>query len=151
LSTGDGTTAGIGERKRSHLDLCQHDEVEFQGKTTLFEEVDLIHDALPELAVADLDLTVEFLGKRLRAPLLITGMTGGTADAFAVNRDLASVAERCGIGFATRGPRGPSLYATTFPRVSCWPTSGSSKPERNQRTHCGNWCGASRRMPSVSI
>jgi len=94
LSKGDTSTAGLAERKRSHLDLCQNDAVEFQGKTTLFEEVDLIHDALPELAVEDLDLTVEFLGKRLRAPLLITGMTGGTAEAFAVNRELASVAER---------------------------------------------------------
>jgi len=105
LSKGDTSTAGLAERKRSHLDLCQNDAVEFQGKTTLFEEVDLIHDALPELAVEDLDLTVEFLGKRLRAPLLITGMTGGTAEAFAVNRDLASVAERCGIGFGLGSQR----------------------------------------------
>ncbi|TMB11603.1 MAG: type 2 isopentenyl-diphosphate Delta-isomerase, partial [Deltaproteobacteria bacterium] len=35
----------ISERKRSHLELCQAEEVEYTGKTTLFEEVDLIHDA----------------------------------------------------------------------------------------------------------
>lgn len=93
------------ERKRSHLDLCLSEEVEYRGKTTLFEEVDLIHNSLPELALADVDLSVEFLGKRLRAPFLITGMTGGTEDAFAVNRDLAAVAERCGIGFGLGSQR----------------------------------------------
>ena len=85
--------AALRERKNSHLDLCEHEEVEFRGKSTLFEDVDLIHNALPELAVADVDLTLEFMGKRLQAPFLITGMTGGTEEAFAVNRDLASIAE----------------------------------------------------------
>jgi isopentenyl-diphosphate delta-isomerase len=93
------------ERKRSHLDLCQSEEVEYRGKTTLFEEMDLIHNSLPELALDDLDLSVDFLGKRLRAPFLITGMTGGTDDAFAVNRDLATVAEHCGIGFGLGSQR----------------------------------------------
>ncbi len=97
--------ATLRERKNSHLDLCAHEEVEFHGKSTLFEDVDLIHNALPELAVTDLDLTVQFMGKRLRAPLLITGMTGGTEEAFAVNRDLAAIAERCGIGFGLGSQR----------------------------------------------
>ncbi len=93
------------ERKRSHLDLCRTDAVEYRGKTTLFEEVELLHNALPELALGEIDVGVEFLGKRLRAPLLITGMTGGTEDAFAVNRDLALVAERCGIAFGLGSQR----------------------------------------------
>ncbi|MGD9765503.1 MAG: type 2 isopentenyl-diphosphate Delta-isomerase [Candidatus Binatia bacterium] len=93
------------ERKRSHLDLCRTTAVEYPGKTTLFEEVELIHNAVPELSWADVDTSVEFLGKRLRAPLLITGMTGGTEDAFDVNRDLALVAERCGIAFGLGSQR----------------------------------------------
>lgn len=93
------------ERKRSHLDLCLNAEVEYSARTTLFEEVELVHDALPELALDEIDLSSEFLGKRLRAPFLITGMTGGTEDAFAVNRDLATVAERCGIGFGLGSQR----------------------------------------------
>ena len=89
----------IPDRKRSHLDLCAAEEVEFAQKTTLFEDVDLVHDALPELAVDSVDVGTTLLGKRLRAPLLITGMTGGTAEASAINRGLAEVAEAHGIAF----------------------------------------------------
>jgi isopentenyl-diphosphate delta-isomerase len=92
-------------RKASHLELCRAEAVEYDGKTTLFEEVDLVHNALPELALADVDVSVDFLGKHLRAPLVITGMTGGTEEAFAVNRDLAQVAERCGIAFGLGSQR----------------------------------------------
>ncbi|HSV05351.1 MAG TPA: type 2 isopentenyl-diphosphate Delta-isomerase [Candidatus Binatus sp.] len=95
----------ISERKRSHLELCQAEEVEYSGKTTLFEEVDLVHDALPELAVDEIDVATQLLGKRLRAPLLITGMTGGTDEASAINRGLALVAEEHGIAFGLGSQR----------------------------------------------
>jgi hypothetical protein len=37
----------LSERKRSHLDLCAHEQVEHDGKSTLFDDVDLMHNALP--------------------------------------------------------------------------------------------------------
>jgi isopentenyl-diphosphate delta-isomerase len=95
----------ISDRKRSHLELCQGEEVEYAGKTTLLEEVELVHDALPELAVDAVELGTELLGKRLRAPLLITGMTGGTEEALAINRALAQVAEEHGIAFGLGSQR----------------------------------------------
>jgi isopentenyl-diphosphate delta-isomerase len=95
----------ISDRKRSHLDLCEAEEVEFAGKTTLLEEVDLVHDALPELAVDEVDVSTTLLDKRLRAPLLITGMTGGTDEASAINQDLARVAEEHGIAFGLGSQR----------------------------------------------
>jgi isopentenyl-diphosphate delta-isomerase len=95
----------ISERKRSHLDLCERSEVEYAGKSTLLEEVDLIHDALPELAVAEVDVGTHLLGKPLRAPLLITGMTGGTAEARAINQGLAQVAEEHAIAFGLGSQR----------------------------------------------
>src|SRR5262249_12985671 len=106
----------ISDRKRSHLDLCAAEEGEFVGKSTLLEEVDLVHDALPELAVDDVDVGTTLLGKRLRAPLLITGMTGGTEEASTINRDLARVAEDHGIAFGLGSQRAmqrvPALAAT---------------------------------------
>jgi isopentenyl-diphosphate delta-isomerase len=108
--------AGIERRKRSHLELCERADVEHAGKTTLLEEVELVHDALPELALDEVDLGVSFLGKQLRAPFLITGMTGGTQEAAAVNRDLAKLAERFGIAFGLGSQRAmhgsPKLAAT---------------------------------------
>ncbi len=95
----------IAERKRAHLDLCEQAEVEYARKTTLLEEVELVHDALPELALAEVDVSTGLLGKRLRAPLLITGMTGGTSEAADINQALAQVAEEHGIAFGLGSQR----------------------------------------------
>ncbi len=91
-------TADIGARKADHIALCVAEDVGFHGKTTLFEDVELVHDALPELALDEIDLSCSFAGKTLRAPLFIAAMTGGTAKAEGINRDLAVVAEALGVG-----------------------------------------------------
>jgi isopentenyl-diphosphate Delta-isomerase len=108
--------ATIERRKRSHLDLCANGDVEHLEKTTLLEEVEFVHDSLSEVDLAEVDLSTEFLGRKLAAPFLITGMTGGTPDAAAVNRDLARLAERFGIGFGLGSQRAmlrrPELAAT---------------------------------------
>jgi len=90
---------GIQSRKADHLALCETDKVAFSNKTTLLEQVEFVHEALPEMALSEIDLSVNFAGKRLRAPLVIAAMTGGVADAEAINSDLAALAEELGIGF----------------------------------------------------
>ncbi len=90
----------ISSRKADHIALCRDEEVGFRDVTTLLEEVGLVHDALPEMAVDAVDLGTTFAGKRLRAPLVIAAMTGGAPEAAVINRDLATVAERLGVGFA---------------------------------------------------
>lgn len=96
---------GIGERKKDHLDLCATGEVGFREVTTLFEHVRLVHDALPEMAVDEIDLTTHLCGKTLRAPLMIASMTGGTEQAGRVNLELAELAEERGIGFGLGSQR----------------------------------------------
>ena len=88
-----------GTRKADHLDLCSSDQVAFKQRTTLLEEVTLIHDALPEMAMHDVDLSTELVGKSLKAPVVIAAMTGGIERAATINRDLAQVAEALGFAF----------------------------------------------------
>lgn len=95
----------LAERKQDHLDLCLREDVSAEHKTTLLEEVELIHEALPEVSYDQLDTSRKWLGKKLAVPLIITGMTGGTRQAFAVNRDMAKVAEACGIAFGVGSQR----------------------------------------------
>ena len=92
-------------RKDSHLDLCAKGEVEPAGSDALFDDVHLIHESLPELCEADLDLSCSFLGKRLRLPLLITAMTGGTERGRELNLGLARLADELGIGFGVGSQR----------------------------------------------
>jgi isopentenyl-diphosphate delta-isomerase len=95
----------IGDRKADHLALCAEDDVGFRGRTTLFECVRLVHDALPDLSLPDVDTSVTLLGKKLRAPLVIASMTGGTEEAGRINRELASIAEERGYGFGLGSQR----------------------------------------------
>ena len=80
-------------RKKDHVDLCVNEQVSFRGKTNGLEEWYFQHNALPEINVEDIDTSTDFLGKTLSFPLLISGMTGGYAEAERINGDLAEVAE----------------------------------------------------------
>jgi isopentenyl-diphosphate delta-isomerase len=114
--------AAIGDRKADHLALCAEGDVGFRGRTTLLEHVRLVHDALPEMSLADVDTRVTLLGKSLRAPLVIASMTGGTEEAGRVNRELAEIAEERGYGFGLGSQRAmhlrPSVGATYHVRKS---------------------------------
>ena len=92
-------------RKSQHLDLVQRDEVEPEGADSLLGCVRLVHRALPELALGDVDLSAELCGKALKAPLMITGMTGGTERAGQINRDLAALAQEMGVAFGVGSMR----------------------------------------------
>jgi isopentenyl-diphosphate delta-isomerase len=67
--------------------------------------VQLVHDALPDMALADVDTTLPLLGKPLRVPLIIASMTGGTDNATRINRELALIAEQRGYGFGLGSQR----------------------------------------------
>jgi isopentenyl-diphosphate delta-isomerase len=62
-----------------------------------FDAYTFAHRALPEIDFSDVDTSVTLFGRTLRAPLLIACMTGGTPEAAAINRRLATVAARFGI------------------------------------------------------
>jgi len=94
----------IRRRKQAHLELCTTHDVESR-RTTLLEDVYLLHEALPDLSLFDVDTSVELFGRRLRAPIVISGMTGGTERAGEINRDLATVAQKCGLALGLGSQR----------------------------------------------
>lgn len=95
----------IQQRKADHLDLAEKGDVGFKRTTTLFECVELVHDALPELAFDEIDPGVKLLGKRLKAPILIAAMTGGHERAERINQELAAIAEERGLAFGLGSQR----------------------------------------------
>ncbi len=95
----------IYQRKRDHIDLCNTGDVGPGGHRGLFEDVWLVHDAMPELAMHDLDTTIRLLDHTLEAPVMVTGMTGGPPEAGAINRGIAQVCDRLGLAFGVGSQR----------------------------------------------
>ncbi|CAN5159510.1 type 2 isopentenyl-diphosphate Delta-isomerase [soil metagenome] len=95
----------ITSRKDQHLDVVlagggRH------ARDAGFDAIRFVHEALPDLDHAKIDLGADFLGYRLKAPLLISSMTGGPARAEAINARLAEAAQALGIALAVGSQRG---------------------------------------------
>lgn len=76
-------------RKADHVRINLEEDVQFPRLTTGLESYRFVHQALPELDLTGIDTRVEFLGRTLALPLLISSMTGGTEEAERINRNLA--------------------------------------------------------------
>ncbi len=94
----------ISSRKSSHIRINLDEDVR-SGLTTGLEKYHFIHQAVPELNLNEVDLSLEIFGKRLHAPLLISSMTGGTAEAAELNQKLAAAAQRTGIAMGLGSQR----------------------------------------------
>jgi isopentenyl-diphosphate delta-isomerase len=95
----------IENRKSEHLRVCIEKDVEFQQLTSGLEKYRFTHCCLPELDRSDIELGTTFLGKSLKAPILISSMTGGTELAHLVNTRLAMVAQRYGLAMGVGSQR----------------------------------------------
>ncbi len=95
----------IESRKQGHVELCVQQDVSFRSRRTGFADLHFRHNALPELDLAEVDTSTSFLGKPLSAPLIISSMTGGYADAEQINRDLAFAAQHYGLAMGVGSAR----------------------------------------------
>ncbi len=89
---------GMETRKRRHIDVCLSEAVDYQTVTTGLERYRLPYNALTQTNLGNVDLATDFLGARLRAPVLIGSMTGGAELSGTINRNLAAAAQQLGIG-----------------------------------------------------
>lgn len=86
------TTSSTSDRKQEHLDINLNRDVR-SGLTTGLEKYRFIHQALPELDLAEINLQTRVFGKTLSSPLLVSSMTGGSKEAALINRRLAEAAQ----------------------------------------------------------
>ncbi|MEM9027794.1 MAG: type 2 isopentenyl-diphosphate Delta-isomerase [Pseudomonadota bacterium] len=95
----------IKRRKDQHLDIVLTGDVGPSNDVSPFSAFTFVHEAMPDLSLNEIDISAEFLSKPLRAPLLISSMTGGPTRAEAINTALATAAEAIGVAFAVGSQR----------------------------------------------
>ncbi len=93
------------QRKTDHIRINLEQDVRFPRLTSGFETLRLVHQALPELNLADVEMGLRLFDKHLQAPLLISSMTGGTPEAERINRHLAQAAQAAGIAMGVGSQR----------------------------------------------
>ncbi|MBI3913636.1 MAG: type 2 isopentenyl-diphosphate Delta-isomerase [Chloroflexi bacterium] len=99
----DETT--VPARKLDHLRINLKDDVQFHQLTSGLERYRFAHQALPNLALNEIDLSTRLFGKKLRSPLLISSMTGGAEQTFRINQNLATAAQALGIAMGVGSQR----------------------------------------------
>lgn len=90
-------------RKMDHIRICLEKPVETIPRP--FDDLMLIHRALPEISDSEIDMSCRFLGRRINAPLMITGMTGGHPEAREINLNLAAAAQEMGVAIGLGSQR----------------------------------------------
>jgi isopentenyl-diphosphate delta-isomerase len=96
--------APIDWRKADHIRINLEQDVH-SGLTSRLEHYHFVHEALPELDLAEVDTTMSLFGKSLQAPILISSMTGGTEEAKTINQHLAEAAQTVGMAMGVGSQR----------------------------------------------
>jgi len=95
----------IGERKADHIEVCLKENVQSQRVTTGFEDVYLVHKALPEIERKKVDISTTVFGYKFSAPIFVGAMTGGTAKATKINAAIAKAVEELKLGMGVGSQR----------------------------------------------
>jgi isopentenyl-diphosphate delta-isomerase len=90
-------------RKKEQLEICMTENV--SARHNYWDDVRLIHRALPEIDLEDVDTSTIIFGKELEAPIIISAMTGGYSEAEEINRNLAQAAAEAQVGMGVGSQR----------------------------------------------
>ncbi len=95
----------IEDRKLDHIRIVLGEDVGAKGIATGFAAYRMPHVALPNVDLDEIDTNVVFMGKPMRAPLLISSMTGGAQTTEYINLALAEAAEYVGVAMGVGSQR----------------------------------------------
>ena len=110
-----GRVTPTSQRKADHIRLNLEQDV-LSGLNSGFEKLHFEHLAVPELDLGQIDTSLTFLGRHLKAPVLISPMTGGTGEGGRLNLALAEAAQTLGAAMGLGSQRAaledPALAST---------------------------------------
>jgi isopentenyl-diphosphate delta-isomerase len=109
--------APIDQRKADHIKINLEQDVR-SALTTGLENYRFVHEALPELDLNRVDPSLSLFGKPLAAPILISSMTGGTAEAGTINQRLAEAAQEVGVAMGVGSQRAALEHPELTPTFS---------------------------------
>jgi isopentenyl-diphosphate Delta-isomerase len=100
----NSTLSTTQQRKVEHIRINLEEDVQSKGISSGLDRYRLVHMALPELNLNEVDTAVTFLGHRLRAPVLVSSMTGGVERGREINQRLARAAQAhgCAMGVGSQ-------------------------------------------------
>jgi isopentenyl-diphosphate delta-isomerase len=92
-------------RKVEHIRICLDGKAQARKATTGFEDVHLVHRALPEVDKAKIDVSTKVFGHKFSAPIIVGAMTGGTEEATRINATIAEAVETLQLGMGVGSQR----------------------------------------------
>ncbi|MCS7280594.1 MAG: type 2 isopentenyl-diphosphate Delta-isomerase [Desulfobacterota bacterium] len=107
-------TKDTSERKSEHVEIALKEDVEFRH--SVWEDIEILHECLPELDLREVDPSVSFLKWHFKYPFIISALTGGWSGAEEINRVLALVAKHFSIGLETGSLR-PLLESDEYEKT----------------------------------
>jgi isopentenyl-diphosphate delta-isomerase len=96
--------SSLANRKADHIRINLEEDVR-SDQTTGLEHYAFTHQALPEIDLDTVDLSQMIFNRSIRAPILISSMTGGTQEAGRINQILAEAAQQAGIAMGLGSQR----------------------------------------------
>ncbi len=93
----------IEKRKADHIEIALEEKV--CGGYRYWDDVKMVHCALPEVDMSEIDTSCQIFGKKLAFPLIVTAITGGYPKAEKINSNLAEACQELQIGMGVGSER----------------------------------------------
>jgi len=92
-------------RKAEHVEICLKKDVQARKATNGFEDIFLIHRALPEMDRNDINLASTVFNYKFSAPIIVEAITGGVKESAKINESIAEAVEKLGLGMGVGSQR----------------------------------------------